>query len=166
LRLEYIAHNFKEFVMEIFIISWLIFAVVVGVAANARGRSGFGWFLVALLISPLVALVLVLVMKKIEPPVVQPKAPTDERPCPFCAEAIKKAAIKCRHCGSEVPAIIEEIAGKELFFERPNGMPMGEYYEVLSAKYDITQSGSGYAWKGMQYPNMTAAIAAIQQACA
>lgn len=26
----------------------------------------------------------------------------DTRPCPLCAEAIKKAAIKCKHCGADV----------------------------------------------------------------
>jgi hypothetical protein len=29
-------------------------------------------------------------------------ANSDERTCPFCAEPIKKAAIKCRHCGSDL----------------------------------------------------------------
>lgn len=28
-----------------------------------------------------------------------------ERPCPFCAETIKSAAIKCKHCGADVEAI-------------------------------------------------------------
>ena len=27
---------------------------------------------------------------------------SDERPCPVCAEMIKRAAIKCRYCGAEV----------------------------------------------------------------
>jgi hypothetical protein len=42
---------------------WFAFAIVVGVAASARGRNGLGWFLLALIISPLIALLLVLVMQ-------------------------------------------------------------------------------------------------------
>jgi len=39
--------------IEIFI--WVFFAVVIGYAAFRRGRSGFGWFLLGILISPLLA---------------------------------------------------------------------------------------------------------------
>lgn len=30
---------------------------------------------------------------------------TDTRPCPFCAEDIKKAAIVCKHCGRDVSPV-------------------------------------------------------------
>lgn len=29
---------------------------------------------------------------------------SDEKACPFCAEMVKQAAVKCKHCGSEIPA--------------------------------------------------------------
>ena len=32
-------------------------------------------------------------------------APPQTRPCPFCAEDIKPAAIVCKHCGRDVPAL-------------------------------------------------------------
>lgn len=44
---------------------WIALAVVVGVAANARGRNGYLWFFIAVVVSPLIALLLVLVMQNL-----------------------------------------------------------------------------------------------------
>lgn len=41
---------------------WLVFAVLVGVLASSRGRSGFGFFLLSAVFSPLLGLIVVLVM--------------------------------------------------------------------------------------------------------
>jgi hypothetical protein len=46
------------------IVLWLVLAVIVGVGANTRGRSGPGWFLLAVVISPLLAGLLVLVLPR------------------------------------------------------------------------------------------------------
>lgn len=57
------------------VLVYLGLAVVVGVAANTRGRSGLGWFLLALLISPLISGLLVLALPRIGKVV----TPSDER---------------------------------------------------------------------------------------
>ena len=56
---------------------WFAFAIVVGVAAKARGRDGVGWFVLALIISPLIGLLLVLVMR---PKVLEPAVVTSGQP--------------------------------------------------------------------------------------
>lgn len=51
--------------MEIFLF-WVLLSVAAGFyAANYRGRNGFGWFLLSLLISPLLGFVFAAVSKPI-----------------------------------------------------------------------------------------------------
>ena len=42
----------------IIIVCWFVFAMIVGAAAGGRGRSRVGWFVLALIFSPLAGLLL------------------------------------------------------------------------------------------------------------
>lgn len=48
--------------MFIFWLFWFLLAIVVGVLASSRGRSGFGYFLLALVMSPLIAFAILLAL--------------------------------------------------------------------------------------------------------
>lgn len=43
-------------------IAWLVLSVIVGVVAQLKNRSIFGWILLSLFISPLISVVLLLVL--------------------------------------------------------------------------------------------------------
>jgi hypothetical protein len=47
--------------MEFFIF-WLVFSVVVGIGAAGRGRHGAGWFLLSMVISPLLSFLLLMML--------------------------------------------------------------------------------------------------------
>jgi hypothetical protein len=79
-----------------FFLAWLVLAVVVGIVASNRGRSGFGYFLLSLILSPLIGLIILLILGRNE---------GDQRKCPACAEMIKAEASKCRFCGTEVTPV-------------------------------------------------------------
>lgn len=50
------------------IIVWLLFALVVGAFASSRGRSGLAFFLLSVLLSPLVGFIIVLIVGSNAPP--------------------------------------------------------------------------------------------------
>jgi hypothetical protein len=50
--------------MAIFVCAWIAVAVAVGIAASKRGRVGYGWFLLSLVISPLIVGPLVLALPR------------------------------------------------------------------------------------------------------
>jgi hypothetical protein len=52
--------------LDVLIFFWLALAVIVGVAANTRGRSSAVWVLLAIVISPLIAGLLLLALPRLE----------------------------------------------------------------------------------------------------
>ena len=81
--------------MEIGIGLYALLALAVAVLASREfGRSAAGWFVLALILTPVVGLLLFML-------------PARRRPCPFCAEPIQPSAIVCRFCGRDVPAMTE-----------------------------------------------------------
>lgn len=52
--------------MEFVFLVWFLAAIACGVWANGRGRSGIGWFLFSVFLSPLLGLILVAVLPDLE----------------------------------------------------------------------------------------------------
>lgn len=80
---------------------WLMFALVVGLIASGRGRSGMGWFVLACLISPLLAGIFLLVSANLRTQAKRP-SPSTHNKCPDCKELILKDARVCRYCGCKL----------------------------------------------------------------
>lgn len=85
--------------MEI-VVFWLGFTVVVGVLASRKQRSVFGWVLLSLIVSPLIAGLLLLVL----PSNASSEGDSTMARCPYCRELVRRDAVKCKHCGSSIGA--------------------------------------------------------------
>jgi hypothetical protein len=93
-------------------VCWLIFALSmdVSVPTGAGGRvNNLGLMAdrqVHTMVGGLLAVAgLLMVLLGGRGPATNSAVEADTRPCPLCAEIIKNAAIRCRHCGADVEAI-------------------------------------------------------------
>ena len=116
------------------IILFLCLCGIVAMVASKKGRSGIGFFLCAavpavplmLLVSwslgnnmdakplamagvaflcPVVGFIAAVMADSKEQRAVKSGEFGDLRKCPFCAEPIRKEAIKCKHCGSSIDPV-------------------------------------------------------------
>lgn len=99
-------------------ILWLLLAIAVGVWASNRGRHGFGWFLIACVVSPLVAGIFLAVTANKATVPQQPSGPSEETHtrCPVCAEFVLPQALKCKHCGADLkpdPQFEQRVASQQ-----------------------------------------------------
>jgi RNA polymerase subunit RPABC4/transcription elongation factor Spt4 len=117
------------------VLFWLAFSIVVGIAAENRGRNGFGWLLLSALISPLLGLILVLILPSKVPGNEAPSPKTHVR-CPECRELVFKDARLCKHCGTRlIPAESSNshpLEKKSVFVDA--GIPREKIQEILTEK--------------------------------
>lgn len=105
-------------VLVVFVL-WIGLAFVVGEIAARKGRSVGGWFVFALLLSPLIAGLLLLFMPADESGLV---GSGKYRKCPKCAELVRAEASICRHCHSSLADELESVpVGAPLFGQPDQG---------------------------------------------
>jgi hypothetical protein len=81
-------------------IIWIGLSIIAGYVGGKKGRSGIGFFLLSLILSPLIGLTWALVAKDINNEVDFENGVLKK--CLYCAELVKKEATKCKYCGGEL----------------------------------------------------------------
>jgi predicted hydrocarbon binding protein len=83
---------------------WLLLSIPIAMWATAWGRSGGGYFVISVLLTPFIAAIILIVAgKKGEVEEKQKEQEGILKKCPECAEMVKSEAKICRFCRYEFP---------------------------------------------------------------
>src|SRR5262245_56998962 len=91
--------------MEI-VLGWFVFSIVAGVIASSKGRSGVGYLLLSLVLSPLSGIILAVAV----PSVGEFRRHDTHLRCPDCREFVLNEARVCKHCGCRLVPLSEQPA--------------------------------------------------------
>ena len=82
---------------------WLVLSLIAGVIASKKGRSGVGFFLLSVFLSPLIGIICAFIATPNQRRVDYRKVRTGTgKKCPHCAEIIKPDAKVCHFCKREL----------------------------------------------------------------
>lgn len=137
--------------MEVFFF-WVIFSLFVAAIANSRGRSGFGWFIVSILISPLISVIILALMTNLatQPSSKNAVVARNTKRCPLCAEDIMIEAVRCKHCGADVSQKQDPVVPQESEDEAARRLGIrieGGQYQYGPYRYTKLADAIAYAKK-------------------
>lgn len=101
------------------LIVWFLLSIAVAVFANNRGRDAGRWFLLSIIISPVLGLIFLAVSKDLreeEQAKANTPGPNTHIKCPHCAEWVLPEASVCKHCHSALqpdPNFASKIASQK-----------------------------------------------------
>ncbi|PLR48623.1 zinc ribbon domain-containing protein [Chimaeribacter arupi] len=84
-----------------FILVAAVLGIIPALIAQSKGRSFVAWWFYGFLLF-IIALVHSIVIKKDNKVIEQEMIDDGMKKCPFCAELVRKEAVKCKHCGSDI----------------------------------------------------------------
>lgn len=93
----------------IWAVIWLLLGVGAAIIAHNKGRSFVLWLIIGTL-GGFIALIVVAALPSIDQ---HPGRSRDYRKCPYCAELVRREAIRCRHCQADITPLLPEPIGEE-----------------------------------------------------
>jgi hypothetical protein len=88
------------------IVLWLFFCAVAARMAEKKGRSGWGYFLLAFLLSPLIGIICAALADTNQAAIDRHRLASNEvKRCPHCGELVKWQATICRYCNRDFPSL-------------------------------------------------------------
>ncbi|MDF0731016.1 hypothetical protein P0Y43_09800 [Pseudomonas entomophila] len=105
--MDYLMENW-----QIILFFWFWCGAICAYVAAGKSRSAYAWFVIGF-VFPIVGIIALVLLGRPEKALdarskevaIEIGESADYRKCPFCAEAIRKEAVKCRCCHSDVPPL-------------------------------------------------------------
>ena len=88
--------------------------------------------------------------------------------CPACGKLLTLSATVCKYCGQKLACNRPDQYSGEVcvtFFEKPEGMCLGEYQELVLRRYGSRRTASGYEFSGVEYFSFGDLAQAIRNSC-
>lgn len=89
---------------------WFVCSMVSLIIAAGKGRGGYSWFFMGLLLGPFTLLAAMAMPENREQMAIDALESGDRKRCPHCDEIVRKKAVVCRYCARDIPEIAADHA--------------------------------------------------------